>query len=212
MGSTQSTHATQDDDEEEEASEEEEEEKDEEDEEEELEQPNDRGIIENNNNLHNKVLQQEPEMLPCYASASPLSPQLSSLGTPKLGPSIKVWDPYNVLAPLPPPPPPPFSSDDEVGVLEVFLISHGECELDLRPDLVGGRCHVAELTPKGQRQARALAVFFNSQRVSFHSVYSSPLNRARSMAVSICQVNIIRARSMVMGVNVCLLYLLTNKG
>ncbi|KAJ6956373.1 hypothetical protein NC652_007449 [Populus alba x Populus x berolinensis] len=186
MGSTQSAQAAQDDDEEEEASEEEEE-KDEEDEEEELEQPNDRGIIEKNNNLHNKVLQQEPEMLPCYASASPLSPQLSSLGTPKLGPSIKVWDPYNVLAPLPPPPPPPFSSDDEVGVLEVFLISHGECELDLRPDLVGGRCHVAELTPKGQRQARALAVFFNSQRVSFHSVYSSPLNRARSMAVSVCQ-------------------------
>ncbi|KAG6785294.1 hypothetical protein POTOM_011024 [Populus tomentosa] len=185
MGSTQSAQAAQDDDEEEEASEEEE--KDEEDEEVELEQPNDRGIIENNNNLHNKVLQQEPEMLPCYASASPLSPQLSSLGTPKLGPSIKVWDPYNVLAPLPPPPPPPFSSDDEVGVLEVFLISHGECELDLRPDLVGGRCHVAELTPKGQRQARALAVFFNSQRVSFHSVYSSPLNRARSMAVSVCQ-------------------------
>ncbi|KAJ6941356.1 hypothetical protein NC651_007214 [Populus alba x Populus x berolinensis] len=186
MGSTQSAQAAQDDDEEEEASEEEEE-KDEEDEEEELEQPNDRGIIKNNNNLHNKVLQQEPEMLPCYASASPLSPQLSSLGTPKLGPSIKVWDPYNVLAPLPPPPPPPLFSDDEVAVLEVFFISHGECELDLRPDLVGGRCHVAELTPKGQRQARALAVFFNSQRVSFHSVYSSPLNRARSMAVSVCQ-------------------------
>ncbi|KAB5569698.1 hypothetical protein DKX38_003491 [Salix brachista] len=182
MGSTQSAQAAQDDDEEEEASEE-----DEEDDEEELGQPNDREIMENNNNLLNKVLQQEPEMLPCYASASPLSPQLSSLGTPKLGPSIKVWDPYNVLAPPPPPPPPPFSSDDEVGVLEVFLISHGECELDLRPDLVGGRCHVADLTPKGKRQARALAVFFNSQRVCFHSVYSSPLNRARSMAVSVCQ-------------------------
>ncbi|KAJ6686976.1 hypothetical protein OIU79_016673 [Salix purpurea] len=186
MGSTQSAQAAQDDDEEEEASEEDEE-KDEEDEEEELGQPNDREIMENNNNLLNKVLQQEPEMLPCYASASPLSPQLSSLGTPKLGPSIKVWDPYNVLAP--PPPPPPFSSsDDEAGVLEVFLISHGECELDLRPDLVGGRCHVADLTPKGKRQARALAVFFNSQGVCFHSVYSSPLNRARSMAVSVCQI------------------------
>ncbi|KAJ6710861.1 hypothetical protein OIU74_011680 [Salix koriyanagi] len=159
MGSTQSAQAAQDDDEEEEASEEDEE-KDEEDEEEELGQPNDREIMENNNNLLNKA-------------------------PPKLGPSIKVWDPYNVLAP--PPPPPPFSSDDEAGVLEVFLISHGECELDLRPDLVGGRCHVADLTPKGKRQARALAVFFNSQRVCFHSVYSSPLNRARSMAVSVCQ-------------------------
>ncbi|KAJ6873695.1 hypothetical protein NC651_032520 [Populus alba x Populus x berolinensis] len=185
MGSTQSAQAAQDDGEE---SEEEEEDKDDDEEEEELEQPNAREITDSNNNLVKKVLQQEPEMLPCYASASPLSPQLSSLGTPRLGPSIKVWDPYNVLAPPPPPPPPlPIFSSDEVGVLEVFLISHGECELNLRPDLVGGRCHVSALTPNGQRQARALAVFFNSQGVSFHSVYSSPLNRARSMAVSVCQ-------------------------
>ncbi|KAK4417948.1 hypothetical protein Salat_2207500 [Sesamum alatum] len=48
-----------------------------------------------------KILEQEPEMLPCHASASPLSPQLSTYGTPRMGPSIKVWDPYNVLAPLP---------------------------------------------------------------------------------------------------------------
>ncbi|KAL9384845.1 hypothetical protein Peur_021855 [Populus x canadensis] len=185
MGSTQSAQAAQDDGEE---SEEEEDKDDDEEEEEELEQPNAREITDSNNNLVKKVLQQEPEMLPCYASASPLSPQLSSLGTPRLGPSIKVWDPYNVLAPPPPPPPPlPIFSSDEVGVLEVFLISHGECELNLRPDLVGGRCHVSALTPNGQRQARALAVFFNSQGVSFHSVYSSPLNRARSMAVSVCQ-------------------------
>ncbi|PNT04568.2 hypothetical protein POPTR_014G145900v4 [Populus trichocarpa] len=190
MGSTQSAQAAQDDGEESEEEEEEDKDDDEEEEEEELEQPNAREITDSNNNLVKKVLQQEPEMLPCYASASPLSPQLSSLGTPRLGPSIKVWDPYNVLAPPPPPPPslPIFSSSsDEVGVLEVFLISHGECELNLRPDLVGGRCHVSALTPNGQRQARALAVFFNSQGVSFHSVYSSPLNRARSMAVSVCQ-------------------------
>lgn len=30
------------------------------------------------NSLVKKVLEQEPEMLPCHASASPLSPQLSS--------------------------------------------------------------------------------------------------------------------------------------
>ncbi|KAJ6319650.1 hypothetical protein OIU78_015126 [Salix suchowensis] len=184
MGSTQSAQAAQDD-----GEDSEEEDKNEDGE---LEQPNARETIDSNNNLVKKVLQQEPEMLPCYASASPLSPQLSSLGTPRLGPSIKVWDPYNVLVPPPPPPPPPplpiFSPfDDEVGVLEVFLISHGECELNLRPDLVGGRCHLAALTPNGQRQARALAVFFNSQGVSFNSVHSSPLNRARSMAVSVCQ-------------------------
>ncbi|XP_004304560.1 PREDICTED: uncharacterized protein LOC101301892 [Fragaria vesca subsp. vesca] len=142
--------------------------------------------------LLNKVLQQEPEML-CHASASPLSPQLSSLGTPRLGPSIKVWDPYNVLAPPTPPPHSPFSRsfsvDDErfLTTTEVFLVCHGECELNLRPDLVGGRCPQAALTPNGKRQARALAVFLNSQRVTFNAVYTSPLDRARSMAVSVCQ-------------------------
>ncbi|XP_010554133.1 PREDICTED: uncharacterized protein LOC104823996 [Tarenaya hassleriana] len=148
------------------------------------------------NHLVKRVLEQEPEMLPCHASASPLSPQLSSLGTPRLGPSIKVWDPYNVLAPPPPPllPPPIFprvASDEDrasaAAVTEVYLISHGECDLNLRPDLIGGRCHVAALTANGKRQARALAVFFNSQGVRFNSVYSSPLDRARSMAVSVCQ-------------------------
>ncbi|XP_010528134.1 PREDICTED: uncharacterized protein LOC104805304 [Tarenaya hassleriana] len=150
------------------------------------------------NHLVKKVLEQEPEMLPCHASASPLSPQLSSLGTPRLGPSIKVWDPYNVLAPPPPPPPPLLpppifsrisAADDHraAAVTEVYLISHGECDLNLRPDLIGGRCHVSALTADGKRQARALAVFFNSQGVRFNSVYSSPLDRARSMAVSVCQ-------------------------
>ncbi|KAI4348376.1 hypothetical protein L6164_009107 [Bauhinia variegata] len=141
-----------------------------------------------------KVLEQEPEMLPCRASASPLSPQPSSLGTPRLGPSIKVWDPYNVLAPPPPLPPPPVfsrsysanSMDDET-VTEVFLISHGECELNMRPDLVGGRCPEAALTPNGKRQARALAVFLKSQGVRFNAVYSSPLDRARSMAAFVCK-------------------------
>lgn len=150
-----------------------------------------------NNNMVKKVLEQEPEMLPCHASASPLSPQLSSLGTPRLGPSIKVWDPYNVLAPPSPlpSPPPGFSRsfsmngmvvDDEV--IEVFLISHGECELNLAPELVGGRCPSAVLTANGKRQARALAVFLKSQGVRFSAVYSSPLDRARSTAVVVCKV------------------------
>ncbi|XP_006307710.2 uncharacterized protein LOC17897657 [Capsella rubella] len=132
------------------------------------------------NLLVKKVLEQEPEMLPCHASASPLSPQLSSLGTPRIGPSIKVWDPYNVLAP-------PLFSHDRSAVTQVYFISHGECDLNLRPDLIGGRCHVATLTPNGKRQARALAVFLNSEGVRFTSVFSSPLDRARSMAVSVCQ-------------------------
>jgi hypothetical protein len=181
MGSTQSVPVVEDD----------------EDEEEEEEDDNgEPSRREMEKHLVKKVLEQEPEILPCHASASPLSPQLSSLGTPRLGPSIKVWDPYTVLAPPPPlpPPPPAFSTSyaiaDDVDrtVLEVFLISHGECEVNLRPDLVTGRCPEAALTSTGKRQARALAVFLNSQRVRFNAIYSSPLIRARSMAISICQV------------------------
>ncbi|KAK9120196.1 hypothetical protein Scep_018289 [Stephania cephalantha] len=150
------------------------------------------------NPLMKRVLEQEPEMLPCHASASPLSPQLSNVGTPRLGPSIKVWDPYNVLAPPPQlPPRPAFSrsfsadaaavADYEKVATEVFLINHGECSVSLRPDLVGGRWPEADLTPNGKRQARALAVFLNSQGIRFNAVYSSPLNRARATALSVCQ-------------------------
>ncbi|GLU18698.1 hypothetical protein SLE2022_349830 [Rubroshorea leprosula] len=191
MGSNQSLQEVQDDREESEGQEEEEEEE---------EEDEDNNGQSNTNQLQTnllvkKVLEQEPEVLPCHASASPLSPQLSTLGTPRLGPSIKVYDPFNVLAPPPPLPPPPvfptttFSIDDDPNrtLLEVYLISHGECDLNLRPDIVGGRCDGVALTANGKRQARALAVFLNSQRVRFSAVYCSPLDRARSMAVSVCQ-------------------------
>ncbi|XP_031405044.1 uncharacterized protein LOC116213991 isoform X1 [Punica granatum] len=194
MGSSHSVHEVVE--EEESESEEEEEEEDEEEEDGRGDGPNGRRAQMESTHLVKKVLEQEPEMLPCHASASPLSPQLSSLGTPRLGPSIKVWDPYNVLAPPPPlPPPPPVFSrsfsieadDRQLGISEVFLISHGECELSMRPDLIGGRCPDAGLTPNGKRQARALAVFLNSHGVRFGSVFSSPLDRARSMAALVCQ-------------------------
>lgn len=196
MGSTQSVQVADDD----EDSEEEEEEEEKEEGEHGQQYSSRRAIHDahhNNPSNHNsnlvikKVLEQEPEMLLCYSSASPLSPQLSSLGTPRLGPSIKVWDPYNVLAPPPPSPHRLMMYDDRTPALpspvEVFLISHGECDLNLRPDLVGGRCQQAALTPNGKCQARALAVYLNSQGVCFNAVYSSPLDRARSMAVSICR-------------------------
>lgn len=153
-------------------------------------------LMGDNHNLVKKVLEQEPEMLPCHSSASPLSPQLSAFGTPRMGPSIKVWDPYNVLAPPPPLPPPPHFSrsfsaadvvEDDRTVTEVFLICHGECHTNLRPDLVAGRCPEAALTPTGKRQARALAVFLKSQGVRFNAVYSSPLDRARGTALAVCQ-------------------------
>ncbi|XP_020573903.1 uncharacterized protein LOC110020215 [Phalaenopsis equestris] len=136
-----------------------------------------------------KVLEQEPEILPCHASASPLSPQLSTVGTPRLlGPSIKVWDPCNVLLP-----PAVFSRgfDSDAGGVELMrelvLINHGECGVSLRPDLVGGRWTSAGLTGNGERQARALAVFLNSQGVRFSAVYCSPLDRARDTAAFVCR-------------------------
>ncbi|KAL1547415.1 hypothetical protein AAHA92_23898 [Salvia divinorum] len=144
-----------------------------------------------------KILEQEPEMLPCHAAASPLSPQLSAYGTPRTGPSIKVWDPYNVLAP--PPTLPPLaahfhrgfssaaSADEDRAVTEVYLVSHGECHMNLRPDLVAGRCPDAALTSSGKRQARALAVFLKSQSVRFSAIYASPLDRARATALAVCQ-------------------------
>lgn len=164
-------------------------------EEEDAEQENDNTppVVGDDTSLLKKVLEQEPEMLPCHASASPLSPQLSSFGTPRLGPSIKVWDPYNVLAP---PPPPPhfhrtFSSDsvdeDRRTLTDLYFISNGECHMNLRPDLIAGRSPEAALTPNGKRQARALAVFLNSQGIRFNSVYTSPLDRARATALSVCQ-------------------------
>ncbi|XXG78304.1 hypothetical protein AAC387_Pa08g2271 [Persea americana] len=132
-----------------------------------------------------KLLQQAPEILPCHASASPLSPQLSSLGTPRLGPSIKVWDPFNLLSPRQIPP--LDGGLEEDWTVEVFLICHGECEVGMRPDLVGGRWPAAALTGNGKRQARALAVFLKSQGVRFGAIYSSPLDRAKETAASICQ-------------------------
>lgn len=74
-----------------------------------------------------------------------------------------------------------------LNLTEVYLISHGESEMSLRQDLINGRCQNSGLTPNGKRQARALAVFLNSQGVRFNAVYSSPLDRAKDTAASVCQ-------------------------
>ncbi|CAL4984415.1 unnamed protein product [Urochloa decumbens] len=133
-----------------------------------------------------KVLEQEPEVLPCLAADSPLSPQPSAAGTPRLlaGPGIKVWDPCHVL--LPPPPPPPGRHADAAAV-EVVLVSHGECAAAMRPDLVGGRWPAAALTARGERQARALAVFLRSRGARLAAAFASPLDRARATAALICR-------------------------
>ncbi|KZV42048.1 hypothetical protein F511_18394 [Dorcoceras hygrometricum] len=186
MGSSQSTppHLPSDD-EQQPQHQEEDEEEEEEDEDEDEEDARTRGTHIDHEALVKKILQQEPEMLPFHTSASPLSPQLSTHSTPRLAPSIKVWDPYNVLAPRPPPHHSNIHRSDLA--TDVYLICHGECHMTLRPDLVAGRCPDAALTPNGKRQARALAVFLKSQGVRFNAVYTSPLDRVRATALSVCQ-------------------------
>ncbi|CAN6372161.1 unnamed protein product [Urochloa humidicola] len=136
-----------------------------------------------------KVLEQEPEVLPCLAADSPLSPQPSAAGTPRLlaGPGIKVWDPCHVLLPPPPPPPPGRHADAAAAVVEVVLVSHGECAAAMRPDLVAGRWPAAALTARGERQARALAVFLRSRGARLSAAFASPLDRARATAALICR-------------------------
>jgi hypothetical protein len=140
-----------------------------------------------------KVLEQEPEVLPCLAADSPLSPQPSAAGTPRLlaGPGIKVWDPCHVLLPLPPPTAAsaqPGRLTDAVAV-EVVVVSHGECAAAMRPDLVGGRWPAAALTARGERQARALAVFLRSRGARLAAAFASPLDRTRATAALICRVS-----------------------
>ncbi|KAL6508136.1 hypothetical protein OROHE_021678 [Orobanche hederae] len=193
MGSSQSAQVPSEDEQQQDA-----EEDDDDDDDDDLEEEDDdvRHNIPNNTRdrtMVRKILEQEPEMLPCHASASPLSPQLSTYSTPRMGPSIKVWDPYNVLAPTPPTHfhrtfyPPSAAVAEDRALTEIYVISHGECHMNLRPDLIAGRCPDAALTPSGKRQARALAVFLKSQGVRFNAVYTSPLDRVRATALLVCQ-------------------------
>lgn len=148
-----------------------------------------------------KVLEQEPEVLPCHPSASPLSPQLSFSGSPYMGPSVRVWDPYNILSPVSLSPTQSTSSslhnnaldhsrwlpmEDDL-ITEVYLIRHAESTMNEKPELIGGRSSSATLTANGKRQARALGVFLKSQGIIFNAIYSSPLDRAKQTALAICQ-------------------------
>ncbi|KAH7520226.1 hypothetical protein FEM48_Zijuj08G0121800 [Ziziphus jujuba var. spinosa] len=106
-------------------------------------------------------------MLRCYASTLSLSPQLFLTGDAMSGQSIKVWDLYNVLGPPSPPPPP-----------QMIFNANNAVEWEVP------RGHI---DPNGKLQARAISIFLNSLGVRFNLLYSSPLDRALSMAVLVCQ-------------------------
>ncbi|KAI5066020.1 hypothetical protein GOP47_0018644 [Adiantum capillus-veneris] len=138
-------------------------------------------------------LEQDPEIVPFEPSASPAS----SVMTPHLGPSVKVWDPGHMLSPLSLSQhgrsfnmrmhiPPGALIGDEI-CTEIYLIRHAESNMNLLPGLISGRSPSAMITPEGKRQARALGVFLLSHGVHFDAVFSSPLERCKQTAVSVCQ-------------------------
>ena len=78
----------------------------------------------------------------------------------------RAWVRSSVVDHAPPPPLPSLSLgvfsrsflsnviDDDRTVVEVFLMNHGECELNLRPDFVFEWCPEAALTIARKRQAK----------------------------------------------------------
>ncbi|MCO5594962.1 hypothetical protein L7F22_048999 [Adiantum nelumboides] len=138
-------------------------------------------------------LEQDPEIVLFESSASPAS----SVNTPHLGPSVKVWDPGHMLSPLSLSQhgrsfnmrtniPPGALVGDEI-CTEIYLIRHAESNMNVLPGLISGRSPSAMITPEGKRQARALGVFLLSHGVHFDAVFSSPLERCKQTAVSVCQ-------------------------
>ena len=72
-------------------------------------------------------------------------------------------------------------------MLDLYLIRHAECELNLKPYLIGGRQNGSPLTKKGIHQARLLGERLASEEVSFDGVYSSIADRAIQTAMLACQ-------------------------
>ncbi|KAI5062122.1 hypothetical protein GOP47_0022661 [Adiantum capillus-veneris] len=73
---------------------------------------------------------------------------------------------------------------DEV-VTWVYVIRCAESTI--AQDVVRGRCPSAVLSPLGQRQARALAMSLLSRGLRFDAVLSSPIQRCKQTALSVCQ-------------------------
>ncbi len=68
-------------------------------------------------------------------------------------------------------------------MLEVYLIRHAECEMNLKPDIIAGRSNSSPLTITGKMQAMCLGKRFESECVTFTKVYSSPALRAKDTAL-----------------------------
>lgn len=71
--------------------------------------------------------------------------------------------------------------------LLIYLIRHGESEINLAPEFIGGRSNWAELTQEGVVQAKLLGNWFNHNGIEFNAVYSSPAIRAQQTARYFCE-------------------------
>ncbi len=60
----------------------------------------------------------------------------------------------------------------------LYFVRHGESEMNVRQDLVGGRSNHVDLTEKGVRQAKAFGKWLANSPVQPDAVYFSPANRA----------------------------------
>jgi broad specificity phosphatase PhoE len=64
---------------------------------------------------------------------------------------------------------------------ELFLIRHGESEVNVQPDLMGQTSNVL-LTEKGKHQATLLGEYFKKKDIFFDEVFSSTYIRAKDTA------------------------------
>ncbi|MDO8656489.1 MAG: histidine phosphatase family protein, partial [Nanoarchaeota archaeon] len=68
----------------------------------------------------------------------------------------------------------------------LYFIRHAESEMNLRGDLIGGRCADAQLTEKGKLQAQVLGQYLKDNNIFFSEVHSSPILRALDTAKYVC--------------------------
>jgi broad specificity phosphatase PhoE len=66
--------------------------------------------------------------------------------------------------------------------VHLYLIRHGESEMNLTPHIVSGRSPKTPLSPKGQEQSKKLGEWFREHRIPLEHIHSSPFLRAKMTA------------------------------
>ena len=71
-------------------------------------------------------------------------------------------------------------------MLDLYFIRHAESEMNVKPELIGGRCLWAQLTEKGIQQAVLLGQYLKENNIYFKEVHSSPVARAQDTTKLVC--------------------------